>query len=1015
MEIHSLLKRQLKKYLPQNLAESDGLQKFLSVISESYQGYEKDIELTNHAFSISEKEYHHINETLKEEVTIRNISIAKLKEAINHIDDDFIIKDENDDLITITNYIKKLTTKRKKVELELKENIKRITSLIGNLQTGVLVESEDRKIVFTNQTFCDLFGVPTSPRQMIGIDCTLTAEQSKLLFVDSDQFIKRVDELLAEKQLVNGELLYLVDGRIFERDFIPITLDNVYKGHLWNYTDITEKRRALESLAQSESRNRLIMNSALDAIITIDEKGLITFWNPQAENIFGWNEKDVLNKELSSIIMPAHFRAAYAKEIGNFYDTGGGQSLRKLIEMNALHKNGEEFPVELSVTPVRLGDKPLFCLFIRDISERKKSQNILAASEEKYRSIIANMNLGLIEVDNDEIIQYANQSFCEISGYDMDDLIGRDATNLFVRGDNTTLINEKKSLRVKGVSDAYEVATKTKRGELKWWLVSGAPRYNDKGEIVGSIGIHLDITTQKEIEYQLVLAREAAEQSSMAKEAFLANMSHEIRTPLNGIIGMIRELSKEKLTQKQYTYVISAKKASKHLLSIINNILDFSKIEAGELKLEQNHFSIQDVIHDVIQILGNQASEKGILIEKNIDPAISRAFIGDAARMRQVLINLTGNAIKFSGKGTVHITCTSLHSNEYYQAFQIKIKDSGIGMDQAYLKKIFTKFQQEDLSSSRKYGGSGLGLVITKELIEIMNGEIEIESKKDVGTEVIVRIKLPIGDVSKIEIAEQYTNNALLRNKSILLVEDNEMNRLVAAHALAPYELNITEVENGAKAVAILKKESFDLILMDLQMPVMGGLQATKIIRDELNIHIPIIALTANAFKTEIDQCIAAGMNNYIIKPFEEKDLIDSISKEIELYEIRKGSPQNEPVAEVEITNSLYDLTKLREMSRDNNDFVIKMLNLFVDTIPDSADQMVAALRTNDLETLQRIAHKLKPSIANLGIKLLEELKTIEKMEDETRNVETLSALVQIISDRLSQVVALIRANDLKK
>ena len=646
---------------------------------------------------------------------------------------------------------------------------------------------------------------------------------------------------------------------------------------------------------------------------------------------------------------------------------------------------------------------------VTKISSQRK---ILSVSEEKYRSIIANMNLGLLEVDNDEIIQYANQSFCNMSGYELNEIINKKAADLFVKGENQKVLNQKISLREKGISDAYEIVTQNKGGEIKCWLVSGAPRYNSEGKVIGSIGIHLDITNQKEIENQLISARELAEQSAYAKESFLANMSHEIRTPLNGIIGMIRELSKENLTKRQQTYVDSAQKASKHLLSIINNILDFSKIEAGELKLSQNHFSLQDEILDVVKILSNQAQKKNISLLILNEERLADAFVGDSLRIRQILLNIIGNSIKFSDHGKIEIETAIIQDNKYHQEFRLRISDHGIGMSETYVKNIFTKFQQEDISSSRKYGGSGLGLVITKELIDLMNGKIQIKSKKGIGTEITILLTLPKGNIEQIQKVEMISSKEFVNNKRILLVEDNEMNRLVAINALEPYNFKIVEAENGQIAIEILKNNLFDLILMDLQMPVMGGFEATKIIRHELKITTPIIALTANAFKLEIDKCIELGMNNYIIKPFEEIELIEAISQAI-------GHNKNETsygyYFETKMPQTdLYNLDKLKEMSRGNNDFIKKMLNIFVETVTDSITEMKDALSNSDFDTVKKIAHKLKPSGYDLGLNIKAESRNLEKFEVHAATKNVFIEHTYFVMNMLSNVLKSIKENELR-
>jgi PAS domain S-box-containing protein len=646
-----------------------------------------------------------------------------------------------------------------------------------------------------------------------------------------------------------------------------------------------------------------------------------------------------------------------------------------------------------------------------------KSNEKLQVQEEKYRNIIANMNLGLLEVDTNDIIQYCNQSFADISGYSIEELTGRKAAPLFMSEESQQLINSKAQLRQKGLSDVFEVMARNKRGDLRWWLISGAPQINDRGETIGSIGIHLDITAQKKLEKDLEIALKTAREASEAKEAFLANMSHEIRTPLNGIIGMIRELNKEaSLSETQKNYVNSVSKASQHLLSIINNILDLTKIEAGEFHLEHNHFSLPILLNDVIAILQTQADAKHIALKTSIDPDITEVLIGDTTRLRQILINLLGNAIKFTEKGYVEIIFGSKGANRYHQELLITIKDTGIGMEPTFLQNLFSKFQQEDKSISRKYGGTGLGLAITKELIELMNGKIEVSSTKGAGTTITIALTLAKGNPTKVELEQQYLFKENLRHKSLLLVEDNEMNRMVAINAFTPYQTRITEALNGAEALMLLEKQQFDLILMDLQMPVMDGLEATQIIRKNMKIDTPIIALTANAFKSEIDTCLQAGMNDYVIKPFEESVLIQVVNKVMANHrQTYPTSPESDLSTETNQTMQLYDLSKLNEMSRGNEEFVLKMLELFITTTTAALEEIKKARTDKDIVSLRKLAHKIKPSVETMGILAIsQDIKILEKFGLEPNDYpDGPDPIAERIINVLQRVMHTIKTNEL--
>jgi signal transduction histidine kinase/CheY-like chemotaxis protein len=428
---------------------------------------------------------------------------------------------------------------------------------------------------------------------------------------------------------------------------------------------------------------------------------------------------------------------------------------------------------------------------------------------------------------------------------------------------------------------ASEVEVKDKWGNAKWWLIGRAPRYNETGQMIGSMGIHLDLTGHRELELSLIKAREEAEKSAKAKEVFLANMSHEIRTPLNGIIGMVRELMDTQLSVEQNTSVSHAQTASQHLLSIINNILDLSKIEAGAFELEKKPFNLKEIMEEAERILRPSITKKELAVTFLVDNELSNCFLGDSPRIRQVLLNIVNNAIKFTEAGFINVECKVVGASETSQHVKIIIADSGIGMEENFIKMIFTKFSQENNTLRRKYGGTGLGLAITHELVNLLGGKIQVESEKGRGTKFIMDFNFEIhSNQPKDEAPMPIDYMKTLSGKNILLVEDNQMNRLVATNLLKRYQINIVLANHGREALEKIEEQSFDMILMDLQMPVMDGLEATRLIRKQNN-KTPIVALTANAFKSEIASCYEAGMNDFATKPFEVEVLLSTIAKNL--------------------------------------------------------------------------------------------------------------------------------------
>jgi two-component system, sensor histidine kinase len=871
MELHKLLQRQLSKIYPDFNLEDEKLLKLLRAVSDAYTANERDKLLSEHAFSLSEQEYNSINAKLQVEVANRKTSIDRLKATFSTIDDDPILKNSDEDLLGIVNYVKNQVAKRKDTEAELDSNAQRMTTLLGSLQTGILIETENRKVAYVNSTLCQLLGLFSSPKSMEGKDCYAFDERILSLVSNPHENAERINQIILDRKPVQNETLELNDGRVIERDFRQ-------------YTDVTERRNA---------------------------------------------------------------------------------------------------------------------------------QAILKASEEKYRSIIANMNMGLLEVDSDNIILFANQSFCDMTRISAETIQHKNIDELMAGIIHPDYAANHQVNFSDNASDTYELAIRNHRGALKWWLISRAARYNDKKEKIGSVGIFVDITKQKEIEKELMLARESAILSSQAKESFLANMSHEIRTPLNGVIGFIRELIKEDLTETQYNYAESAQKASKHLLSIVNNILDLSKIEANELNLSALDFSLEEVASDVQKILITQALDKEIELRMHFDHNIQPALVGDALRIRQILINIVGNSLKFTEHGYVSIACNSLGKTEKIQNVQITIQDTGIGMEQEFVERIYEKFQQEDHSSSRKFGGTGLGMAITKELIELMEGRIEITSEKGVGTCTHLFLSFPIGNEEQLLQSSEFNANHHLNFKRILLVDDSQMNRIIASKAIERYPIMITEAANGIEAIAMIKNHTFDLILMDMQMPIMGGLEATTIIRSELKLDVPIVALTANAFKSEIEKCMASGMNDYITKPFEENDLIDVISRnmgkniitEKPKSFITKSTKLISPVeSDTSLSTPLYQLEALKQIFANDENSLAETIAIFVESLDESASELKDAMDNNDVLFMKSTLHKIRPSFEFFG--MTSTIPHVIKIENASihTNIKDLKSAIDVILENMRVV-----------
>jgi two-component system, sensor histidine kinase len=479
-----------------------------------------------------------------------------------------------------------------------------------------------------------------------------------------------------------------------------------------------------------------------------------------------------------------------------------------------------------------------------------------------------------------------------------------------------------------------------------------------------------EVELQKKIAGQL---RDELTESSKAKEIFLANMSHEIRTPMNAILGMSRLLTKTTQNSQQKTYTNAIIQSAENLIVIINDILDLTKIDAGQMQIESIGFSLSDLVSQLDRILKYKTEEKGLEFNTASSVHIPHVLIGDPYRINQVLLNLVGNAIKFTEHGSVELWCKLGSSKDGVNQIVFTVKDTGIGIDPEYLKHLYKDFSQEDASVTRKFGGTGVGLSISKKLISLMGGEMNIESTKGEGTVISFSLSMPTGTNNALaptidDTLELKSHQRELINKKILLVEDNDFNRLLANTILTTYGATVTEAWNGKVAVEFAATHYFDMIIMDVQMPVMNGFEATRYIRQELQSTIPILALTANAVKGEKDKCIAAGMDDYIAKPFEETHLIKTIC--LMLKDVPGEQAHDaENLVSTNGNETLYSITTLRETAGADDAFIKKMLNTFIDQGKECLESLDKTIENKDIDGLRAIVHKIKPSINYLKMK----------------------------------------------
>lgn len=553
----------------------------------------------------------------------------------------------------------------------------------------------------------------------------------------------------------------------------------------------------------------------------------------------------------------------------------------------------------------------------------------------------------------------------------------------------------------------FKLRFRHKNGDIKWIMCRGFALRDENGKPYRMLGSFTDVTDIKETEETLKRAKEAAEETGKSKEVFLANMSHEIRTPLNGIIGLSNLLTKTELNSTQTEYLKAIKYSADNLLVIINDILDLAKIEAGKLMLEKIDFDLTDITKKTLKSLTYKAEEKGIELLGTF-PKENFMVKGDPYRLTQILTNLLNNAIKFTMNGKVELVVNATKLGEKIEVV-IWVKDTGIGISRNKIDSIFDSFTQAQSDTTRKFGGTGLGLAICKNLVEMQGGKIEVASEFGKGSVFTFSLSYEIGQQQELTKAE--TNSKVVFNKlnhvNILLAEDNEINQFLASELLKSWGIGVDIAKNGLEAIEKWSKNDYSLILMDIQMPELGGVEATIEIRSR-NLpksNVPIIALTANALKGQKERFMGFGMNDYLSKPFNEVELYNKILSLLPEESKMAITSNQKPTA------GIYDFSKLHQISNGNKDFEKKLLAVFIDTVPESIDKLRASCMDGNTENISKTAHKLKTTINAMGIEQLKApIQNLEDAANAKRDIKDLTSLATKIMDTLGEILDEFRA-----
>jgi two-component system, sensor histidine kinase and response regulator len=725
-------------------------------------------------------------------------------------------------------------------------------------------------------------------------------------------------------------------------------------------TSLVDRRLSAQALELQSSTHRYqqILETSFDAFVATDASGIIVDWNAQAEGTFGWPRSAAIGQGLAKLIVPDTYRDAFNRELTGLLAAEGKFS-KKRVEITTSHRAGRPIPTEMTFSAVPWGDSHLFSAYLRDLTDQKRAQEASKESAELIRLLLESTPEAIYGVDTSGNCTFCNAAFLRLTGYrEATELLGKNIHELIhhTKPDGASLPVEECH-----IYEAFRLGTDTHIADEVFWRKDGTSfpteywsRPLHRGsEVIGSVVTFLDVTERRQAEQALRDAKEAAEAASQAKSTFLATMSHEIRTPMNGILGMTELVLDTDLSIEQKENLGLVRLSAESLLSIINDVLDFSKIEAGKLEIEAIPFDLRESMGETMKSLSVRAHQKGLELIYDVQPDVPEALIGDPGRIRQVLVNLVGNAVKFTEKGEVLVNVEQETNEDAVACLHFTVKDTGVGIPADKRDKIFEAFSQADGSMARKYGGTGLGLTICTRLVTMMGGAIWVESEDGQGSTFHFTLRLAVQD--KVSLGAAPLQPERLRDLHVLIVDDNFTNRRVLTGMLTRWGMRPTAVEGGRAALQALEiarstGHPFPLILLDGHMPEMDGFALAETIKRDLElIGATIMMLTSAGQLGDAARCRELGISAYLVKPIRQGELLDSICNVLNQTPQRKIQLVTRHSLR-ELKNRLHLL--LAEDNAVNQTLTVRLLEKrgYIVSVAGDGMEAVAALEKEDFD-----------------------------------------------------------------